>query len=752
MALWPAALIERLRHGLSDTATVNLVRMMRKHALAAAFLATTALTPQPASAGPLFMFVQGVVAGLVGAPILGGAGAAFLNGVIASTYISGFAATFAGRALLALGASALINALMPKPSLPSPSERFSTFAQSLTYMERGYGTIKKGGPFGFRSGIVDNKRHWTVTIAAHPTEGPVSHHLDLTEVTVDTDGDVLTDPMAGYVNLRTYTGDDAQQADPTLVAQFGGFTASHDFARHSYAALWAKRPPSQDALEIYTQGKEPDYAPVWRMANTIYDPRSGLTGWTDNWALCFAHELVNTWGRTVDWDRVAIEADVCDQAVINRDGVTQPRWTFNSSFSSNATFEDVTAQFLSAADGFLWERSDGLVDFYCGRWIEPTLTLVADDFLSLGYSRGNIGLNPATEYFAQYTEPANGWRETPSAAWVVDEDSPRVARALTIYGSASHNQTMRAIKPLVAADRADIKLRATVGLAVFEIIAGRAEAGIAAGLAHRFVAITHPLLPDTSYFEVTSLRLNADGFTGDIEMSQVTAASRSFDAASEEPAPPDYNNDEVSDSDAVDNITDLSGAAVSGTGGIAQIRWQWTAPDSSLTPVLRLRKQGEEWQEMSLTTSASEYTQTGLIDGQTYEAQIRARTAGYSTGDWKPDSPVSVVAVSNTTAPAAHTSFSTSVAGTTVTVDFTAPNDPNYYATRVYRADYSSGYSGPFDSASSALVRLEYGSPNAVDSWDDTALSSGVYAYWIAPINASGIEGTLTGPQTEEIF
>lgn len=79
-----------------------------------------------------------------------------------------------------------------------------------------------------------------------------------------------------------------------------------------------------------------------------------------------------------------------------------------------------------------------------------------------------------------------------------------------------------------------------------------------------------------------------------------------------------------------------------------------------------------------------------------------------------------------------------------MTVSFTAPNDPNYYATRVYR-----GTTTTF--ADATLVRTEYGIPSNADSWVDAGLSAGTYYYWVAPINGSGVEGAATGPESETV-
>ncbi|MBW4984143.1 hypothetical protein KZZ07_16490 [Mameliella sp. CS4] len=744
--------------------------MTGRRRLLGALLVTTALSaPAPAQAGVVVGFVQGIIAGIANAALVGGtfATAGFTAGFAISSYVTGFFGTLAGRALLALGTSALVSALTPQPELPKPSQRLSNYNQSAALMERAYGKLRKGGPVGFRSGLVDNRRHMTVTLASHPTNGPVSHYLDFEEVTVNEVGNVVSDryrrsaysatdtERGSYVNLRTHTGGPSQAVDAILDAEFTEITSNHDFAGHSYAAIQYRRAAAEKALQVYTQGREPDYAPVWEFWNEIYDPRDDSTGYSNNWALCFAHELVHIWGFEVDWDRVAIEADVCDESVTNRDGGSQSRYTFNHTFTDDQNFEQVRAQFIAAANGFIWQRPDGKVDFYAGRWIEPTLTLTASDFESLSMVEGNFGMNPPTEYVAEYREPGNAYRETPSAPFIVDAVAGRIARPLAIYGIDNHNQALRVLKPLARSERAPIKLSGTLRLAGFEVIGGREWSGSSSGanqLAHRFVTVQHPILLRDVTCEVSMIEMNADGTSFQIELAESVEDDWSFIAATEEPAPPSYNNDDVSGSDPVDPITDLAGSVVEGTGGVAQIMWTWTAPDD-LFPVLRLRRDGDEWVEVELQEGASEYIQTGLVDGATYEAQIRARTSGYDVSEWKPDTPLSVVAVANTTAPAAHGSgnLSVSKSGSDVTVAFTSPDDAAYYATRIYRADYAAAYSGPFDLGDAVLVRTEYGLPDADDEWLDASLAAGVYAYWVAPINASGIEGDETGPETIEI-
>lgn len=735
--------------------------MSKPRRLIAALLCGTALSvPAPAKAAPAVLFVQGIAAslgayGAAGATVglaLGGAAAA---GVAVGTFLT---TTLVGKALLGLGASAIISALTPRPEIPKPSRSYQNFAQAISPMDRVYGELRKGGIFGLRSGRKKNYFYWSVTLAAHSCAGVVDHYLDLDKVLVNDAGEVITEPywqpvkLQSYVDLHVYTGKAGQAADPTLVAAMPAVTDAHDFAGHTYIAVRAQKASLEKGLSVYSQGQRPAIVPLLRGWDEIYDPRTGEAGYSNNWALCFAHELSVVWGLPVDWARVAIEADVCDELVTNRAGGLQARWTFNHTFGYDQDFEAVRAQFMGAADAFIWQRADGVVDFYVGRWHEPTLTIGEHDVFALTESDGNIGLNPPTEFFAEYREPSNGHRETPTGAFVVEDSDRRIARPLALYGVNSHNQAIRAIKPLARAERARRKFQAVFGLVGFEIMAGRSADGID-GLFHRFLRISHPLLGDDVLVEVGRLEMNPDGFTFSAELSESSAETRAFDAAAEEPTPPEYNSDAISGNDDIDTIDDLAGVAVSGAGGVAQIQWTWTAPHESLNPVLRHRQAGQDWVEIVLPTETSEFTATGLIDGATYEAQIAARSSGFQYSAWMPVDPVPVVALANSTPPAQHPtgSFSTSQIGGDVTLTFTAPNDGNYYATRIYRADYSAGYSGPYDIDDAALVHLEYGAANAVDSWTDTAVPSGHSAWWIVPINASGVAGPATGPETQDI-
>ncbi|SLN36452.1 hypothetical protein AQS8620_01293 [Aquimixticola soesokkakensis] len=718
---------------------------IRKSLLIASFLASTALTPRPAEAGPIAAFVvggfsyfasAGVAAGLAAGTAYAGA---FAAGASAAAFLGG---SVLGRVLVGIGISAVSAALTnrtPQVAVSSPSERLVNYAQPVSYMRRGYGRIRTGGIVGF-TGFANNFRHVVILVAAHTTKGPVTYYLDKTEVALD-GGDILTEPFAGHGSIRPHIGFAGQIVDNVLAENFPEITAAHDFAGLSYFAFAGERVADSKFADVYPGGDIWNVSAVWDMCDTIYDPRDGLTKWTDNAALVIAHELVHTLGAEVDWDEVAIEADVCDALVTNRDGAQQRRWTINAEFTDDMEWDDVRDRLITACDGYMFERPDGKMGFRVGRWIEPTVTLTGADFVSFSVTDGK-DLGTASQFVVRYAEPANDYEESQTGVYVYDDTARRITSETTAYEIDSHNQAWRVAQRLARLANAGRSIRATVELIGFELIG------------ERFVHIDHAELGIVGDFEISKLVRNEDGLTFSLEAVATRATDFVSDASTEEPARPVY--DQVESDDTVPDVTGLAGAALDGSS----ILWQWDAQGASLTQQLQLRsiEAGiEDWVTYGALEGQAQLLLSGLLDGASYEAQVRNRTSAGRLGSWSAS--VTVAAVANSTPPVALTAFAASADGVDGLVTFTAPNDPNYYATRIWRADYASGYAGTVSFADAALIQTEYGIPSTGDSYRDPALASGVYAYWGVPINASGrpeisetLPATASGPATLEII
>lgn len=533
--------------------------------------------------------------------------------------------------------------------------------------------------------------------------------------------EVATSPFDSYGSIRAYTGTEGQPADATAVAAFTELTDAYDFAGLSYAFLTARRPPQKKILDVYPELREWNYLPVWRMANDVYDPRTDTYGYTDNFALCFAHEIVNYWNLEVDWDEIGDQADVCDQEVTNGDGGTQAKWTCNAYISEGDDFDQIRANMLATADVFLYERVDGKVGFKVGgQWAAPTVTLTDSDFLSLKVASGK-DLGVENEYVVNYVEPGNDYQLSPTGAIRLDPEGNDDRKTWDVPFCNTHNQAARLADRFAKAATADYQVSGTIKPIGFDLIG------------QRFVRLESASLGLSMDLEIDELWMNGDQITFDLVAHSTSEDEHTgFVAATDEPDQPTY--DLIEDEDTVPDVSGLSGTGVETTGGSASIKWSWTEQDDSYTQQVRYRKVGDtDWILVDVPAEQDFLTVSGLNDGATYEAQVRNQSSGFRVSEnWQPGTPETVVATANQTEPESLEAFSATGGAGTAQVDLTAPNDPNYYATRIYRGDTTT-----FGDAS--LVRTEYGAPGADDQWTDTGLSAGTYYYWGVPINRSGI-------------
>jgi hypothetical protein len=700
---------------------------MRRKLIIAALLCTTAW---PVHAGPVVAFVTQFAAGI------GGAGAAVVGGAVAggalgsAGFLAGsfFANSLVGGALLRLGLSAGLSAIArklgPKPPNLTPAQRMVNFAQPITLMEWVFGRVRKGGPYAVTS-FQSDRRHYAVILAAHEITGVDQWYIDNQPVTVDA-GLVDTPPFAPYIGLRLYLGAPGQTADATLVAAIPEWTSAHDLAGLAYVAAFARRVPDAKFSEVYGNSSEtgPVITPVIRGVK-VYDPRTGLTGYSNNAALVWAWATENRLGPgTVDWAEVAIEADAADVLVTNRLGGTQRKWTLNGTFNDDTDYSEIAEQAIVSCDGYVYERPDGVIGFKVGRYIEPTVTLTEADFYAFDLAERDWGPNPATEYVAQYVEPANDYLEAISGTLAVDPDAETNRQSVQLLYVDSHNQAIRALKRIARAARAQFTLSGTIGPIALDL------------MRDRFVRVD--VLGREFVAEIGAIRPGADDVSFQIELSSVVPADFAFNAATEEPAPPP--RDSVTNDNTVPAPTGLAGAAIAGPG----IEWSWTAQREDLNQEFRFREVGAaEWQPVfTIRDEITDLITPGLVDGTDYEAELSNVTAARRRSAWVPFG--TVRAVANPVAPDPVDGFTATGGAGLATLDWTTANDPLHVSTRLYRTN------GSTDFADAVLIATVFGAPNTVQSYGDT-LSPGTYVYWAASANASGVESAPEGPETATV-
>jgi len=117
-----------------------------------------------------------------------------------------------------------------------------------------------------------------------------------------------------------------------------------------------------------------------RGKNDIYDPRSGLSGYTSNWALNIADAITDpTWGlgdNTVNLDQLCAAANVCDELVSCAAGV-EARYAVHWHYNSSTSPGDAIAHMMDAAEGRL-SRIGGEWYIWPAYWQGPSFTFDAN--------------------------------------------------------------------------------------------------------------------------------------------------------------------------------------------------------------------------------------------------------------------------------------------------------------------------------------------------------------------------------------
>ena len=165
----------------------------------------------------------------------------------------------------------------------------------------------------------------------------------LVGITMD-DVDYLDAKFAGLVDVYFMNGTDSQAAEPNCVANNTEWTTDHKLSGICYCYIRLKY--DTDAfggipnMEFELKGRK------------VYDPRNGVTAWSDNAALCIADYLNNDrFGRGLSYDDI----DIIDSANYIDFG-SGSLYTVNGLVNTAATTFDNTKALLTSCRGSLIHR------------------------------------------------------------------------------------------------------------------------------------------------------------------------------------------------------------------------------------------------------------------------------------------------------------------------------------------------------------------------------------------------------------
>ena len=342
-----------------------------------------------------------------GMAILGTASTALIGGtaaLIGGSYMTHFLVT------TAMGAA--LNALAPKPNIPSGSNTANRGIQVSSRAARQdhqiiYGQTRLGGAIVFDavSGVNNKVLHRVIAFAGHEIEEFTTFYfndeaLTLTTATDDNNATYYkpttatdkqgntSDRYNDYVRIYQKDGGSGNDtAIQALIQEGVDWTADHKLQGVAYAYFRLEFeadsfPNGVPEMTCIIKGKK------------VYDPRTETTAWSDNPALCVRDYLTNSaYGlgevaSTIDDDKVTIAADVCDYKNYDVNAANPAstktggqRFSCDGAFTTAVTPHDHLMDLLGSMGGVLW-YGQGKWRMKAAHFVDPTITFTMDDLRS----------------------------------------------------------------------------------------------------------------------------------------------------------------------------------------------------------------------------------------------------------------------------------------------------------------------------------------------------------------------------------
>lgn len=435
-----------------------------------------ALIPTGAAADPISIIitVATAAASTFGIPFLGLAGSTLAG--------FGLLGSFLIRAGIGLALSAFSSSLKPKISTATSqsalSNRGYVVTQSGSVLDHQiiYGRVKTGGVRIFDTTTGNNNKffHRAIGFAAHECDAIETVYLNNTALTIDGSGNVTAPSQyVGKVFIHKQLGSPTQLANPQMVADIPNWTSAHRLQGICY--IYIKLVFDAD---VFPTGI-PAFSAVIR-GKKLYDPRSGLTQWSDNPALCIRDYMADAeYGlgeadTNIDDTLVQTAANVCDAASVI-DGATM--FTCNGAWTTAVTPKEMLRALGTSMAGMTW-YAQGKWRMKAGSWTTPVATFDESDL------RSQLSVKPRHSRRDNFNTIHGTWRGDASAwqttdfwpvtntAYLLADNGVESIADLELPFTDNHREARRLALIALEENRQQLTVSATFGMKAFQVQIG----------------------------------------------------------------------------------------------------------------------------------------------------------------------------------------------------------------------------------------------------------------------------------------
>lgn len=395
-------------------------------------------------------------------------------------------------AALVVGAGSLVlsaaSGAFSKPKMPDMGglndfaamsrDRTVSVRQPITPWRVIYGQVRVGGVYTFLH-TTDNNRylHIVLTMAGHEVEEIGDIYFNDEIVPLDGSGNA-TGKYAGKVRIKKATGATTQAAYTDLVSEASDkWTANH--RQRGKASVYVRLEFDQD---LFPNGV-PNVTAVIK-GRKVYDPRTGLTAWSANPALCLNDYLTDStiglgavYASEIDATTLTAAANACDENVTLAAGGTEDRYTVNGEFSTGDKPQRVIENLLSAMAGQA-VFTGGKWYIHAGVYTSPTITLSEAD------ARAPLRITTRVSRRENFNavkgvcvSPDNNWQPSDfppitNATYLSEDNSERVWRDIELPFTTSMATAQRLAKIQLEKARQQITVSLPCKLTAYRVKAG----------------------------------------------------------------------------------------------------------------------------------------------------------------------------------------------------------------------------------------------------------------------------------------